>query len=370
MLKRKFDLDKKIQKNKALIIYGPRRVGKTTLLTEFLNKTSLKYKLDNGDNIKLQQILQSQDFDKIKEYAQGYQLLAIDEAQQIPNIGRALKIIVDQIKGVYVIATGSSSFALSQEVGEPLTGRKKTIILYPFSQSELLLKYNKYELKDKLHDFLIFGSYPDVLLAKTKKEKIEVLNELVDSYLLKDILKLDNVKFSKKLLDLLKSLAFQVGSLVSLNELAQQVSLDTKTVDRYLDLLEKSFVIKKVSGFSRNLRNEINTKSKYYFWDNGIRNAVISYFNSIEQRDDVGSLFENFFVMEKVKNNSLVDNYYFWRNYDGKEIDFLQEQEGKIYAYEIKWKKDKIKIPEEFATAYKNHIFKVVNKDNYLDFIS
>ena len=265
--------------------------------------------------------------------------------------------------------TGSSSFELSQEIGEPLTGRKKTITLYPFSQSELLALYNKYELKEKLEDFLIFGSYPDVVLAKSKEEKIALLNELVDSYLLKDILKLDKIKFSKKLLNLLKLLAFQVGSLVSLNELAQKVSLDVKTVDRYLDILEKGFVIKSLSGFSRNMRNEINTKSKYYFLDNGIRNALISQFNSLDNRDDIGALFENFLVIEKIKKDNLVNNYYFWRNYEGKEIDLIEDRDGKIYASEFKWNKVKNKLPKDFLDNYDNVEFNSVNRDNYLDFI-
>jgi len=369
MIQREVNLENNIQKNKVLIIYGARRVGKTTLLNDFLKTTKLKYKLDNGDNIRLQELLQSQDFSRIKEYVEGYELIALDEAQQIPNIGMALKIIVDQVKDIHVIVTGSSSFDLSQKVGEPLTGRKKTFILHPFSQSEMKMQYNTYELKEKLDSFLIFGSYPDVVLAKTKKEKIDILNELVDSYLLKDVLTLDNIKFSKKLLDLLKSLAFQVGNLVSLNELSQQVGLDVKTVDRYLDLLEKGFVIKRVGGFSRNLRNEITNKSKYYFLDNGIRNALISQFNSLDKRDDIGALFENFLIMDKMKNNNVVSNYYFWRNYEGKEIDLIEEKEGSLYAYEFKWNKSRVEPPKNFINGYKNSKFKVINKDNYLDFL-
>ncbi|MFA5644295.1 MAG: ATP-binding protein [Patescibacteria group bacterium] len=370
MISRKFDLNKILQKNKVVIVYGPRRVGKTTLLNIFLEKTDLKYKLDNGENIRLQKLLNSLDFKKIKEYVDGYDLIVIDEAQEIKNIGKALKIIVDQVKDIYVLVTGSSSFELSQEIGEPLTGRKKTITLYPFSQSELLTLYNKYELKEKLEDFLIFGSYPDVVLAKNKEEKVALLNELVDSYLLKDILKLDKIKFSKKLLNLLKLLAFQVGNLVSLNELAQKVSLDVKTVDRYLDILEKGFVIKSLSGFSRNMRNEINTKSKYYFLDNGIRNALISQFNSLDNRDDIGALFENFLVIEKNKKDNLVNNYYFWRNYEGKEIDLIEDRDGKIYAFEFKWNKIKKDLPKDFLENYNNVEFNSVNKNNYLDFIT
>lgn len=369
MFKRNIDIENNLKKNRVLIIYGPRRAGKTTLLNSFLKETKLKYKLDNGDNIRLQKLLNSQDFDLIKEYCQNYQLIAIDEAQEISNIGMALKIMVDQVKDIKVIVTGSSSFDLSQKIGEPLTGRKRTKTLYPLSQKELLYKYNKYELKEELENILLFGSYPEILLTKNKEEKIFLLNELVDSYLLKDILKLDSIKLSKKLLDLLKLLAFQVGNLVSLNELSKQVSLDVKTVDKYLDLLEKAFVIKRLGGFSRNLRNEIKNMSKYYFLDNGIRNAIISQFNSINNRDDFGALFENFSIMEMIKNDYL-DNYYFWRDYYGNEIDLIKEKNGKIYAFEFKWSSSKIKIPEKFKNTYKNSNFTLVNKENYLDILT
>lgn len=369
MIPRKLDLNKILKKNKVGVIYGPRRVGKTTLLNFFLKTTDLKYKLDNGDNIRLQELFNSLDFKRLKDYAAGYNLIAIDEAQEIEKIGQALKILVDQIDGLYVLITGSSSLTLAQGIGEPLTGRKRTEILYPFSQVEMLSRYNRYELEEKIEDFLVFGSYPETVLADSRSEKIKILNELVDSYLLKDVLKLDKIKLSKKVLDLLKLLAFQVGNLVSLNELGQKLSMDVKTVDRYLDILEKGFVIKSLSGFSRNLRNEINTKSKYYFLDNGIRNALISQFNSLDKRDDIGSLFENFLVIERMKNNQNLNNYYFWRNYEGKEIDLIEENNGQINAFEFKWKKSKTKPPKDFLAAYSKAEFKSINKDNYLDFV-
>ncbi len=373
MIKRYYNLDKLIKQGKALIIYGPRRVGKTTLLNEFLSHTKLKYKLDSGDSIQIQQLFDSQDFSQIIEYAAGYQLIAIDEAQQIPNIGRGLKILVDHVPGIRVITTGSSSFDLSQKIGEPLTGRKRTIVLFPFSQTELLEKYNKYELKQKLEDFLIFGSYPEVITAKTRKEKIAILVELTNSYLLKDIFSLERIKGSKQLLDLLKLLAFQVGNEVSLNELACQVHLDVKTVDRYLDILEKTFVLKRLGGFSRNLRKEISSKCKYYFFDNGVRNAIISQFNSLADRNDVGALFENFIVMERLKNNhykARVGESYFWRTYDGQEIDLIEERNGRLYGFEIKWSpKAKIKTPKKWLENYRNSEYKVISQKNYLDFI-
>lgn len=373
MIKRIYDnLEKYVKPNKTLIIYGPRRVGKTTLLNDYLKKTKLKYKLDNGDNIRLQNILKSQDFKKILAYAETYDLIAIDEAQQIPNIGMALKILVDNISDIRIIATGSSSFDLSQQVGEPLTGRKKTITLYPFSQKELLFKFNKHELREKLSDFLIFGSYPDVILSRSSKEKLNFLEELVGSYLLKDILSLDRVKSSNILLNLLKLLSFQVGNLVSLNELSNILKIDVKTVDRYLDLLEKSFIIFRLGGFSRNLRNEINSKAKYYFLDNGVRNAVISQYSSLENRNDIGQLFENFVISERIKKrtyNQIYGSNYFWRNYEGKEIDLIEERGGKLLAYEIKWSKEKAIPPKDFIENYKNSEYKVINKNNYLSFV-
>jgi len=373
MIKRYYVLEKLIKSGKVLIVYGPRRAGKTTLLSDFLSQTKLKYKLDSGDNIQTQQILGSQDFAQIQEYASGYQLIAIDEAQQISNIGMGLKILIDQIPNLKVIATGSSSFDLAQKVGEPLTGRKRTVILFPFSQLELLEKYNKYELKQKLGDFLIFGSYPEIITSKSRKEKTVLLDALVNSYLLKDVFTLEKIKGSKQLLDLLKLLAFQVGNEVSLSELATQVHLDIKTVDRYLDILEKAFVLKRIGGYSRNLRQEISGKAKYYFYDNGIRNAIIAQFNKLDSRNDVGALFENFIVMERLKNNSYKaksGGVYFWRTYDGQEIDLVEERDGKLFGFEIKWSsKAKTKAPKDWLGKYKNAQYKVVNQENYLDFI-
>lgn len=373
MIKRIYNLEKLIQKNKVLVIYGPRRVGKTTLLKNFLNKTKLKYKLDSGDNLRSQDILKSQDFPRIIEYVSDNELIALDEAQQIPNIGMGLKIIVDQIDNVYIIATGSSSFELSQHIGEPLTGRKKTVILYPLSQKELKFKYSTYELKEKLDDYLIFGSYPEIITAQHKKEKIEILNEIANSYLLKDILALERVKSPQLLLKLLKLLAFQLGNQVSLTELANKLSINIRTIERYLDLLEKGFVIKRLGGFGRNLRKEVTKKSKYYFYDNGIRNAIIGQFNNIEDRNDVGALFENFIFIERIKKcgyDQLYRNFYYWRTYDGKEIDLIEEYDGKLFGYEFKWSENKkISAPKDWVAAYKNTEYKIINKKNYLDFV-
>ena len=375
MIKRAYNINELIKPNKVLIIYGPRRVGKTTFLESFLKDTTLKYKIDSGDNIRVRQILGSQDFKQIFEYIEGYELYAIDEAQQVPSIGTALKILVDNIKGIHIIATGSSSFDLSSMTGEPLTGRKTTILIYPFAQKELLTLYNRFELKERLEDFLIFGSYPDVINAASKKEKIEVLEELIGSYLLKDVLALDNLKSSKTLMDILKLLAFQVGNLVSFNEIAINLRIDVKTVAKYLDVLEKTFVIKKLGGFSRNLRNEITAKSKYYFVDNGIRNAVVSQFNTLENRNDTCMLWENFIFMERIKKLTyervMPVSFYFWRTYDGKEVDLVEENEGILSSYEFKWSKYKNnnKTRELWNSAYPDAPLSVISNENYLDFV-
>lgn len=369
------NLESLLKANRALIIYGPRRVGKTTLLQDFLSKTSLKYKLDSGDNIRVQELLGSQDFVRILEYAKGYELIVLDEAQLIPNIGMGIKILVDQAPGLKVIATGSSSFDLANQLGEPLTGRKTTLILYPLAQLELLNEYNKYELKQNLENYLIFGSYPEVLTAGSREEKIQILEELVNSYIFKDILALQQVKGAKILLDLLKLLAFQVGNEVSLNELATNLSIDVKTVARYLDLLEKAFIITRLPAFSRNLRSEVVSTSKYFFYDNGVRNAIISQFNALDLRNDIGNLWENFLMVERMKKRSYkrIHGYsYFWRTYGQKEIDLIEEREGKIFPYEFKWSvKSKVLPPKEWKLAYPKSVgFSVVTPDNYLDFVA
>jgi predicted AAA+ superfamily ATPase len=366
-------LDEYLQAGKVLVIYGPRRVGKTTLLQAYLTQTTLKYKLDSGDNIRTQQILSSQDFSQILPYVEGYDLLAIDEAQNIPNIGMGLKIIVDQVPGIKVIVTGSSSFELAGQVGEPLTGRKFTMSLYPLAQSELLSVHNRFELNEHLEDYLIYGTYPEVLLAPSKQVRLATLTEIADSYLLKDIFAFDRVKNSRTLLDLLKLLAFQIGSEVSHNELATQLGADVKTIQRYLDLLEKAFVIIRLGGFSRNLRQEVVNKSKYYFLDNGIRNAIIAQFNGLEQRNDIGALWENFMFIERLKYRTyrpLLANMYFWRTYDRQEIDLVEERGGNLYGYEFKWSSNKtISAPKNWVNTYSNATFEVIHKNNYQELI-
>lgn len=366
------NLEKYLKPNRVLVIYGPRQVGKTTLLKNFLSKTKLKYRFDFGEDIRIQEILSSQNFSLIKEYASGYELIVIDEAQHIPKIGLGLKILVDQIPKIKIIVSGSSSFELAGQIGEPLVGRKKTLILFPLAQIELRKTFNLFELKEKLAEFLVFGTYPAVLTAKTKKEKRQILEEITFSYLLKDVFQLEKIKAPKFLFDLLRLLAFQIGNEVSLSELASSLKIDVKTVSRYLDILEKSFVIFSLRGFSRNLRKEITKKNKYYFYDNGIRNALIANFNDLKLRNDIGQLWENFLVIERIKTQKYLEitaNNYFWRTWDQKEIDFLEEREGKLFAFEFKYQPKKIKIPNEFIKTYPNSHFELITKENYLKFL-
>jgi predicted AAA+ superfamily ATPase len=370
MFRRAYEpLEQHLQPNRVLLIYGPRRVGKTTLLQNLLAQTTLKYKLDSGDNILTQQILSSQDFSQILSYVEGYDLVAIDEAQGIPNIGMGLKIIVDQVPGIRVIATGSSSFELAGQVGEPLTGRKRTLVLYPLAQSELRLTYNRFELHERLAEFLIFGCYPEVLQASSRAQRIEVISEIANSYLLKDILAFDRVRSSRTLLDLLKLLAFQIGNEVSLNELATQLGVEVRTVQRYLDLLEKAFVILRLNGFSRNLRQEVTSKAKYYFLDTGIRNALIAQFNSPDQRNDLGQLWENFIVIERLKYRAyaaIPANMYFWRTYDQQEIDLVEERDGRLFGYECKWSlKKPATTPRSWLEAYPEAEYSIILPQNY-----
>lgn len=369
-------LESYLKPGTALVMYGPRRVGKTTLLRNFLASTKYRYKLNSGDDITVQQILGSQDFKTILAHVEGYELLAIDEAQNIPNIGLGLKILTDERPDLRLIATGSSSFDLSNQVGEPLTGRKNVLNLYPLAQQELLKEYNRSELQEHLADWLMFGSYPQVVTAKTRAEKIGILEELVSSYLLKDILSLERIKGSKVLLDLVRLLAFQIGNEVSYNELARQLGLDVKTVARYLDLLEKSFVIFSLGGYSRNLRKEVTTKRKYYFLDVGIRNAIIGQFSAIDQRDDLGRLWENFIVAERLKIRSykrIYGGYYFWRTYNQEEIDIVEERDGKLFGFECKWgekKTDAVKPPKTWQKEYPTASFEVITPRNYLNFVT
>jgi len=367
------NLDKYLLPNKALLIFGPRQVGKTTLMQHFFSSSNYKVKMVTGDDITIHQVIGSQSLKIIKSFCEGYDIIAIDEAQKIPNIGIGMKLMVDNIPDIKVIATGSSSFELAGQTGEPLTGRKTTLMLYPIAQMELLHQMNKYELSDKLDEFLVYGSYPAVLTANTSSQKTSILNELVGSYLFKDVLEFERIKSPQLLLDLLRLLAFQIGNEVSINELSQNLKIDNKTVKRYIELLEKAFIILKLGGYSSNLRKEISKKSKYYFYDTGIRNAVIANFNKLNIRNDKGQLWENFLVIERMKKqsyNPLYANNFFWRTWSGKEVDFVEEREGKLFGYEFKWTRKKAKAPKLWLDTYAEASWEVIDTENYMEFIA
>ncbi|MEK7061466.1 MAG: ATP-binding protein [Patescibacteria group bacterium] len=373
MIKRDYDdLSRLLKKGKVVVIYGPRRVGKTTLIANFVKDTKLKYRFDSGDNIETRNIFLSQSLKAISRYVEGYDLIAIDEAQRIPNVGLGLKILVDNFPNLFVVITGSASLDLSYKIGEPLVGRKYTYRLYPLWVGELSINKTPFEINEQKAERIIFGSYPEVINANTVNEKIKILEENVSSYLFKEIIEIEQIGNTKLLLDLLKLIAFQVGNEVSLTELGKSLGVDRKTVQRYLNLFEQAFILYNLRGFSRNLRKEVTKKSKYYFWDNGIRNAIIKNFNDLGTRDDVGALWENYLVSERLKKQEYKQIYssnYFWRTWEGQEIDWVEERDGKIYGFEFKWKKSSVKAPSQWLNTYSNATFQTVNQENYLEFI-
>lgn len=365
-----------IEPGKVVVLYGPRRVGKTTLVNELVKSFNKnEYLLVSGDQIRYRRVLSSQDSRALKSFIGEKKLLIVDEAQRIKNIGLNLKIIVDNFPNVAVLATGSASLDLSAKISEPLTGRKKTYILYPLSYTELSNWLGEFDVKTQLDRWLIYGGYPEAIVQNDNRARENYLFELTSSYLYKDILDFGKVKKAEKIVDLLRLLAFQIGREVSIAELSANLALDRQTVEKYLDLLQKSFVIYKISGFSRNLRKEIAKNSRYYFFDNGVRNALIENFNELKLRNDVGSLWENFLSIERQKylqKKGIRVNRYFWRTYDQKEIDIIEEKQGKIYGYELKWKKGKIRpsTRKEFSAAYPGSELELVSKDNFSSFIS
>ncbi len=361
-----------IKPGKVFVLYGSRRVGKTELIKKVISDLDGKVYIGTGDNQELRELLSSQKLGQLQTAFDSYDVLFFDEAQRIPEIGYSLKLLVDHYPEKTIIVTGSSSFDLSNKVGEPLTGRNTIRSLFPLSVLELYEQFGGMHILQTLDDLLIYGGYPDVLNAENIEDKKEYLFSIRDSYLLKDILELENVKNPAKLTDLLKLLAFQIGHGVSLNELSNSLGIAKQSVERYLDLLEKTFILKKVNGFSRNLRKEVIKTARYYFWDNGIRNALINNFNHASQRNDMGMLWENFLFMERLKTKSykrIFSNDYFWRTYDRQEIDLIEERDGILYGYEFKLNPKKVKVPKAFKEAYSNSEFHVISKENFLEFL-
>jgi uncharacterized protein len=367
------NLKQSVMPGKVIVIYGARRTGKTTLLKEFLKNESEPYTLVSGEDITIQSYLSSQSIEKLKAFVGTTRLLVVDEAQKIPHIGTNLKLIVDHMPDVRVIVTGSSSFDLARSTGEPLTGRKFTLKLFPLAQLEIGQIEKIHETQANLENRLIYGSYPEIVLMLDNKGREQYLKEIVSSYLYKDILEMDGVRHSSKISRLLQLIALQIGKEVSLSELGTSLGMSKNTVERYLDLLEKAFVVQRLTGFSRNLRNEITKNCRYYFLDNGIRNALINNFNLLEQRNDVGELWENYIIIERLKRQEYLSgaaNNYFWRTYAKQELDFVEEREGRLFGYEIKWGKAKPRKPKEWLSAYPEASFDLINRENYLKFIA
>jgi len=361
-----------LEPNRVVLIFGARRVGKTFLMQEVIKNFNGKTLVLNGEDYDTLSLLEQRTAANYRNILENIELLAIDEAQNIPDIGAKLKLIADEVKGLSIIATGSSSFDLLNKSGEPLVGRSKQFYLTPFSQKEMSAGENSLQTKQHLEARLIYGSYPDVVKYNSYEKSAEYLKEIVGAYLLKDILSIDGLKNSGKMRDLLRLIAFQTGNEVSYDELGKQLGMSKNTVEKYLDLLSKVFVIHRLGAYSKNLRKEVTKAGKWYFYDNGIRNAIIGNFSPLATRDDTGALWENYLIGELIKRNyntGLGQEFYFWRTYDGQEIDLIVDSQGSLLAYEFKWGENKSKIPVAFAGAYPNACYTVINKENYLGLI-
>lgn len=377
MIERKIkeNIEKNLFKGKAVVIYGPRRVGKTTLVKDIISKYGNEAKYINCDILENRQALGVQDDKKLRDFLGEGKIFVIDEAQRVVDIGLSLKILIDNFPDIQIIATGSSSFDLANRINEPLTGRVVSFILSPISLSELK-KYketnNNFDFEKILPEILRFGCYPEILTGKAE-DKVQYLKEVSGNYLYKDVFEFENVKKPEMLIKLLQLLALQMGNEVSYNELATKLEINRDTVIRYIDLLEKAFVIFRLPPFARNLRKEIGKKNKIYFYDLGIRNAVSDSFGNLENREDIGALWESFCIIERMKylkNYNLYRSVYFWRTQSKKEIDYIEEYDGRLYGYEFKWGIGKYKIPGEFISEYKNSSVVLINRSNSSEFLS
>ncbi|MGZ3837741.1 MAG: ATP-binding protein [Flavisolibacter sp.] len=360
-------------KNKVILIMGTRRVGKTVLVETVRKTFPGETMILNAEDFDVQELLRNRSIANYKRLIGVTTLLIIDEAQVLPEIGRILKLMIDSLPNLSILATGSSSFDLANKTGDPLTGRQIPLQLYPLSQREIGAGETHLETIQNLEERLIFGSYPELFQLPTIQEKSQYLTELARSYLLKDILAYEGIRHSDKIIKLLRLIAFQVGNEVSYTELATQLGLSKNTVENYMDLLAKVFIIYRVGAYSTNLRKEVSKSSKWYFFDNGIRNAITADFRLPPLRTDTGCLWENYLISERIKRNAYdrkIIQYFFWRNYNGQEVDLIELENGHLTAYEFKYSPTKkVKVPPAFSTAYPQAPFLTISKDNYLDFI-
>lgn len=362
----------KLLPNKVVLLFGARRVGKTVLIRQIIQDFEGRVLLMNGEDDNSIALLNERSISNYQNLLKEIDLLVIDEAQNIPEIGQKLKLIVDEVDQIRIIASGSSSFDLNNKAGEPLVGRNYTYLLFPFSQEELSASENLLETRRKLESRLIYGTYPEVEFMKIDTDKGEYLKEMVNSYLLKDILSIEGIRNSGKIKELLRLIAFQTGNEVSYDGLAKQLSMSKNTVEKYLDLLSKVFIIFRLGAFSRNLRKEVTKAGKWYFYDNGIRNALISNFNPIALREDIGKLWENYLISECMKNKYFTaksSDFFFWRTFDGQEIDLIEEYNGQISAIEFKYSEKKLKAPRAFTEAYPEASFLQVHRENYMQWL-
>ena len=373
MIERKLSkvIKEQLFRGKAIILVGSRQVGKTTLLGELVRQSDKRILSLNCDEPEVQTMLTDTNVAKLRTIIGNNELVVIDEAQKVNNIGLTLKLIVDNIKDVQVVATGSSAFELRNQLNEPLTGRKFEYQMFPISSGEIIDTYGLLEEKRTLENRLVYGSYPDIIMHP--EEARRYLTELTQSYLYKDVLSLDSLRKPQLLDKLLQALAFQVGSEVSTNELARTLQTDSKTIDKYLDLLEKCYVIFRLGGLSRNLRTELKRAKKIYFYDNGVRNAVIQQFSPVALRNDMGALWENFFIAERMKRNHYSGHYcnsFFWRTTLQQEIDLIEESDGAMTAFEMKWNPSKkVLFSKSFIKAYNVKETVVISPDNYLEYL-
>jgi predicted AAA+ superfamily ATPase len=357
---------------KIVLLYGARQVGKTTLIRHVLEDLPYRTLTVNGDELRYHDVMSSRDLRRLQNLVEGYGLLFVDEAQRIPEIGINLKLLADHVPDLRIVVTGSSSLDLASQVQEPLTGRVWIHRLYPVAVAELAQLYNRFELDEMLEQRLVYGSYPEVVGIQSLIQRREYLQNLASSYLYKDVLEIGDVRHSQKLRNLVSLLAYQIGSEVSTTELGAQLQMSGETVARYIDLLEQAFVLFRLGGFSRNLRKEVSKQSKVYFWDLGVRNAAINNLNPLAQRNDIGALWENFVISERLKRlhyQKALATLYFWRVYTGAEIDIVEERDGALHAYECKWNKSKGRIPDTFLKTYPNTSFEIVNRNNYLGYL-
>ena len=360
----------KLKPGFAVGLFGARRTGKTVLMNQLVQEISGNSLVVSGEDFDVQEILSSQKLSLLKSFTSGYSHLYIDEAQKIPNIGNNLKLIVDNIPEIALFFTGSSSFELYKQIGEPLTGRSIFLNLYGFSQEELDEDF--LGARKMLESKLIYGLYPQVYLEQGLSEKEEILNGIKNGYLLKDVLEFDLQKDTVFVLNLLRLIAFQIGHDISYSEMASRLHVNVRTIQRYLNILEKMYIIFSLSGFSRNMRNEYTKTPRYYFWDNGIRNSLISNLNPIHIRNDSGQLWENYCIVERQKflsYNRISANRFFWRTYTQKEIDYLEERDGMLYAYEMKYSGRTTKVPASFVQNYPDSEFDEISRDNFLGFL-